>query len=724
MKYTKYTKIDQGIHLISQQVSDTRVVVNVTKPTNHILITDVSGSMSGQLQLIRTQLKNKLSTLMNPGDTITIIWFSGNGQAGVLKEAVEVKSLTTLSDLNTAIDRWLKPVGLTAFLKPLELAKEVISRLSSTRPNSVNSLIFLTDGYNNDCPWPAVISTLKTMENDLASATFVEYGYYADSKRLSEMAALIGGEKISCDGFDDWEPMFDKKISTGLFGGKKIEVSVDSDLYDFAYSVTPTGGIVSYFTDNGKVLVNEDIGTLYYFSTKPIGKESEDQPVTAMYAAAYVLSDRLMNDEAEKVIIALKDPYHYKMLCEAFGKQKLYSFKNAINECVADTAKRFPEGVKDIEPVDPNAYCTMDLINDLIEMENEFFPSHPDFNYNRIGLKRVTAVNESGEPEQVVAKFVETEPGKGHKLNALVWNEHRANLSVLCKINGTVQLPENEYGITEVPSFKYRSYTLIKDGILNVTKLPVNYTESLYNLLLHRKINAEIQQETYIILDLGSLPLVNKSMVSNCSANDLAIAEWELLKIQGRKKVYDYYRKSLFPKESTSYADTYGKEAADWLQQNGITDYNGFSPKTTAAESTDFYMSVNLFTKVKGLSSLPKVEDVVSKMQKGIPLKASEWLLSTAIEEYNSQLQAPIFTTLSSEDQTKMLQVFITTRSNDLNKVRRKILKDIARTKFSLILSKKWFKEFKSFDENTLNLILDGFSLNFTFDLTEKAELI
>ena len=51
-------------------------------------------------------------------------------------------------------------------------------------------------------------------------------------------------------------------------------------------------------------------------------------------------------------------------------------------------------------------------------------------------------------------------------------------------------------------------------------------------------------------------------------------------------------------------------ECAAWLKEIGITDYNGFAPLTDTEESTDFYMSVNLATKIKGLSSLPKVEDV------------------------------------------------------------------------------------------------------------------
>jgi hypothetical protein len=59
-----------------------------------------------------------------------------------------------------------------------------------------------------------------------------------------------------------------------------------------------------------------------------------------------------------------------------------------------------------------------------------------------------------------------------------------------------------------------------------------------------------------------------------------------------------------------------------------------------------------------------------------------------------------------------------------LNKKRRNILQEIAQIKFSLILSKKWFTEFKSFDENKLAVNFDGQDLDFTFDLSEKEEKI
>lgn len=761
-----FVKLDENYYLISQEVNST-ATVEAAKKTNHIFVVDVSGSMSSDLPLIRTQLKNKLSNLMKEGDTISIVWFSGNRDAGILKEEVEVKSLKTLTDLHDAIDRWLRPIGLTAFQKPLELTKDLIERIKKNRPDSVFSMIFLTDGCNNDCPWNEVIKTLKSLENDIAASTFVEYGYYADTRALTQMASVLGGEKISCDGFDDFEPMFDAKISSSIYGGKKIAVDVtDKYLYDFAFSVT-NGSVLLYNIQDGKIMVGSDVKKIHFFSPKAVGIDAPianivaDSPDTALYAAIYVLADKLMNDDAERVFYALGDNYYYKMLANAFGKQKLNAFKTAIKECVADVSKRYPNGFAKIEKVDDNTYCLMNLIEDLGNAEScLFYPNHPDFKYNRIGRKRVnaagiltetekqrlaeaknfeeaTAIMKELEEKKIEAKFINTEPDKGYPLTDLVWNEKRANLSIRIYINGEVVLPKNKFGIDKVASFKYKTFTIIKDGLVNVEKLPVSYSEELEDLLKKNGVgygissfksaidadNAALNSK-YIVIDLNSIPVINRGMVKSISANALAKQEWELVKIQGKKKVFDYFRKSLFPKESKSFIDMLGQEAADWLKEIGITDYNGFAPKVVEEESTDFYLSVNLETKIKGLSSLPKVEDVLTKIKDNKPLKISEWVMVDTIKKYIAQTESDLYKSLSDEQQKGVLKTYITTNSDILNVRKRKIMQEIAQIKFALILSKKWFTEFKSFDENKLSLKLDDQDLDFTFDMCEKEEKI
>ena len=758
----KHVKLDENYFLASQEVNS-NVTVEVTKKTNHIFVVDVSGSMSYELPQIRTQLKNKLSNIMKEGDTISIVWFSGSRDAGILKEEVEVKSLKTLSDLNDAIDKWLRPVGLTAFLKPLQLVKELVGRIKKNRPEGVFSMIFLTDGYNNDCPWNEVTKALKDLETDVVSSTFVEYGYYADSRRLTEMASILGGEKISCDGFDDFEPMFDAKISTSARGGKKTLVEItDKFLYDFAFSVSQDGSVLLYNIVDGKIMVGSDVKDVHFFSPKALGAESlphypkQESLDAAMYAAIYVLSDKLLNDDAEKIFYALGDNFYYKMLANAFGKQKLNAFKTAIKECVADVSKRFPDGIAKIQKVDDNAYCFMNLMGDLGNIEGcLFYSNHPDFVYNRIGRKKIAVastltdadktrlaeaknVEEASkilkelEEQKVDVKFVNTNPDRGYPLTDLVWNEERANLSIRIYIEGEVVLPTNKFKIDKVASFKYNTFTLVKDGIVNVQKLPVSYNNELIETLQNNNVKYLVsgvqvgtdKSDLRVVIDLASLPIVNRGMVKAVSANELAKQEWELVKLQGDKKVYDYYKKSLFPKTSKSFVEMLGQEAADWLKEIGVTDFNGFAPKVTSAESTDFYMSVNLATKIKGLSSLPKVEDVVAKIKLGAPLKLNEWVMSDAIKKYLAQTQSDMYLSLSEEQRSGVLKTYLETKSGILNKQRRKILQEIAQIKFSLILSKRWFTEFKSFEENKLSLKLDGQDLEFTFDLSEKEEKI
>jgi len=737
----KHVKIDENYFLTTQEINS-EVTVEVAKKTNHIFVVDVSYSMYYDLPKIKTQLKNKLSNVMRDGDTISIVWFSGSRDCGILKEEVEVKSLKTLSDLNDAIDRWLRPVGCTAFGPPLELVHDIIGRISANRPDSIFSMIFLTDGYNNDCPWNQVIDGLKVLETELAAATFVEYGYYADTRRITEMASIVGGEKVSTSDFDEFEPVFDAKISSEIMGGKKTIVYIpDAHLYDFAFSVGTDGSVLLYNIGDGEILVNQSVKEIHYFAPTAVGEEHA--PLTSLYAAIYVLSDKLLNEDAEKIFYALGDNHYYKMLVNAFGKQKLNTFKTAIKECIVDNAKRFPEGQATILPVPDDAYCLMNLIEDLSNTEGcVFFPNHDEFNYKRVGAKRVqrgedlsaadkkrlaeakdvaeiTKITEELKEKNVRVDFKASNPDKGYALTDLVWNSERANLSVRIRIDGEAILPENKFDINKVASYKYKTFTIIKDGIVNIKKLPVLWVPELQNILVKNGVGFTMDEGTCII-DLTSIPLVNRGMVKAISAEALAEKEWQFKKLQGDKKVYDYFRKELFPKTSKSFVELLGQEAADWLKTVGITDYNGYNPLTDKGETSDSYMSVNLATKIKGLSGLPKVVDVQKKLESGAPLKVNEYVMADALRKYNAQMESDIYLSLGEEQQRGVLKTYLETKSDILNKQRRKVLQEIAEIKFALILSKKWFTEFKSFDENVLNLTLDGQELTFTFDLNEK----
>jgi Mg-chelatase subunit ChlD len=753
-------KFNESFFLTVKEVSpEDKAKKPKSVPTNFIFIVDVSGSMSGEIDLIRKQLKNKLPNLIKEGDTITIIWFSGRSDSGVLKEEIEVRSLKNLQEVNSAIDKFLRPIGATAFQPPLELALESIKRIEKNRPGTVFSLIFLTDGYNNDCSWDGVISSLKKLDGKLAASTFVEYGYYADSRRISEMAELVGGEKVEAQRFDDYDVIFENKLQKTYTSSKKIVVDAPTDRkYDFAFTAD-NDEIILYSISDDQVQVPADTKSLYFFTTKSKGKfiEVETQTIgisselqRQIYAALYVLSDKLQTESVEEVFKVLGDKHLYTMFTNAYGKEKLMAFKTMVKEAITKESKRFVAGYSKNLVADENAYCVMNFIDDLTEDDNALiYPGHEDFNYKRIGAKKVSAAGLLTEEQKekiatttnvedlkaLVAgidatdlKFEYNDKNKGYAISNLVWSSERANLSVNLTIDGYVNLPENKFGITKVQTHVYRNYTIIKDGILNMQRLPISMSESTFTKFKAQGlVTGTYSPDQIYVVDYSSLPVVNKTMVKNISAKILAEKEYELLQLKALEKVYKYYEGVHFPKVSKGILEQYGAEAETWLRELGITD-GGFNPKTTTEKGKDVYMAVELKTKISLHSTIPTVEKTLNRIdevndpknKKSKPLNPVEELMKIAVDDYKTQTTTPLYLSLDEATKTKALETWLKNAKLAVRKKRRALLQEIAQIKFSLILSKKWFIELPSFDVDTFNHKINGKDLTFKFEMTEE----
>lgn len=728
-------------------------------PTNFIFVVDVSGSMYGEIDLIRKQLKNKLPNLVRENDTVSIIWFSGREDSGILKEAVEVKSLKNLQDLNNAIDKFLRPLGATAFKKPLDLAQDVIKRVEKDRPDSVFSLIFLTDGYNNDCPWDSVIASLKKLDGKLAASTFVEYGYYADSRRISEMAELVGGEKVEAQRFDDYDVIFENKLQKTYSTSKKIVVEAPANRkYDFAFTAD-NDEIILYLVTDDQVQVPANTKEVMFFTTKvkgmfiegdAVATQRNDDHLKLLYAALYVLSDKLQTESVEELFKVLGDKNLYNAFNKAYGKEKLMAFKTMVKEAVVNNSKRFVDGRSNNLVADENAYCVMNFIDDLTADENALlYPGHEDFNYKRIGAKKVqkAGVLTEEQKEQIASassvddlknlvsglnatelKFEYNDKNKGYEISNLVWSSERANLSVNLNIDGYVELPTNKFGIKKIDTNVFRNYTIIKDGILNMQRLPVSLSEKTFKKFKSEGlVTGSYDKNQIYVVDFSELPVVNKKMVKNISAKALAEKEYELLQLKALEKVYKYYEAEVTPKVSEGILQKYGSEAEAWLRELGITD-GGFNPKVVSEKGKDVYMAVELNTKISLHSTIPTVEKVLNRIdevndpknKKAKALNPVEELMKVAVDDYKTQTSSKIFLKMNEAAQKDALKTWLKDAKLTVRKRRRQLLQEIAQIKFSLILSKKWFIELPSFDNDTITHKINDKELTFKFEMIEK----
>jgi len=172
-----YWTLNSNLHLVRQTFDKTQIEhKKVEANTNHVFIIDCSGSMYYELTTIRKDLYNKISTVMKPDDSITIIWFSGANQYGVILEDYSLKSDISLNKVRELIERWLTPKGLTTFKGPFEEAKRVVGRVLQSKPNCVHSLFFLTDGYDNQSSTSEILKAVTEIKEDISTSTIVEYG--------------------------------------------------------------------------------------------------------------------------------------------------------------------------------------------------------------------------------------------------------------------------------------------------------------------------------------------------------------------------------------------------------------------------------------------------------------------------------------------------------------------------------------------------------------------
>lgn len=745
-------------------------------PTNHIAIIDCSGSMYGELPRIREQLKKRLPKLLKAEDTFSLIWFSGRGQFGTLLEAEPVATLTDLAAVNQAIDRWLQPQGLTGFKEPLEEVTRLVARVGKKTGGNPFALFFLSDGCDNQWGRADILKAVEKAAGVVAQATFVEYGYYADRPLLTAMAEKAGGQMIHAQDFDAYVPTLENALQKRSSGAPRVEVKVDGDAVRGFVWTAQDGDLVTYAIDGGTVKVPENTGAFWYLSPTVVGQKGPDltssfkdagnpnkdnmglAALPAAYAAISLFSTRMAPEVVLPFLKATGDVAFIDQFGGLFGKQKYSEFMDAAKAAVFDSKKRLTKGYDPKKVPAEDAFTVLDVLKLLqSDDENRVLLDDKRFKYSRIGRGRVDAATVLTADEQAkvaaltaeLAKagknakkaseitaqitaitnkpepltFVADPAPEGYAVSSLTYNEEKPNVSMLVRKTGTVDIsaagaPSGLPG--KFPTFVFRNYAIVKDGLVNVSVLPVKLSQKTLETLFDAAAQGRLPENVAIggedgvmLLNLGLLPVINRQMVKATSAKALFEAEWALLKTQAAQKVYNTLLKDLAgTKKSEGFVEKYGQEAADWLKAQGFTDYSGFSPKSVQAESTDVYTAKELSVSVKGFSAIPSLNDFKKQAAKG-KFTPSASLMEAAYKDAEAFLA-----TADGKDQAKA-EAWLKAKVKALDVERRQRIAAKAQAVFCVIVGQVWFSEFSSLDENAMTLTIDGQKLDCKVEMKE-----
>lgn len=740
---TRFVSLTPTLHLLEQMVPKPNEASGampvLEQPTNHIFEYDRSGSMHYSLHQLGEDIIERYSKT-KVGDTVSLGWFASPGDfrfvikgfriTGDLKD-FEVFAKTVRANIDSR--------GTTCFSEILGETKQVVADLMAF--SNRFSLVFFTDGHpvvpNYTREVADIRKAIEAVKGQLTSVLLVGYGNYYNRQLLSEMAEWFGGSLIHAHDL----PQFNLQMADFLGGVEdlepRIEVVLENKdlLHGLVFSVQERN-VVVLEPQNGRVTFTPykaKENFLYTLSTtRPLeGHEIQlsDNEVTsggraeaivkAVYAAALLMSQRCKVNTALDFLAKTGDVAAIDALVNAYTNAEYGRAEEILAASISGPAKRFAKGRTPNYLPDPNAFCMLDLI-DLLKKDDSarIWPRHETFEYNRITAQR--------EKLEDTLKFTHISDDLQVPLEGLVWNEKMLNLSMRVQIPGTINLPTDkakQFGLAETyPTFIWRAYTLIKDGFLNIDTLPVTVNETTFLLLQLKgvidaaeKWNAKGDQP--VLLNLTAIPVMNraigegkdKSAVKLCR---MTFRECELEAIQKVLKARLGEISEFAPRPKSHLTP----EAEAWLEAIGVTT-NGFNPREGSTVKTgDFYMAKEFEIKVKGLSSLPKVSEVVAKevkiseaKKKGTG-KVPEFTLRENLIKEGMKITAALLDPSIVIEKVKIENQLATVKA-ELFTIRRQLRE----TMFSIILGNHWFDELTSREESTLEV--DG--QTFTISLRE-----
>lgn len=711
----KYLRVKEDLFLVEQPVPSTpETTKTVPENVNHLWIYDRSWSMSYELKQLASDIVARAKEIP-VGDTITLGWFSSEGQRNFILKGFKISADSDWKVLEKAVMSNNSPVGLTCFSEILQDSKQVVEDLSVF--SDAFALTFFSDGYpvvsNYSKEIDSIFSAIEAIEGKVAASLMVGYGDYYNKELMAQMAETFGGSLAHCSQLSEFSVSLDAFVKQTQELAPKIEIQLETDTKqdDLVFTVRDGNVAVHAATSENTVKVSPkkrgDLSVFVLSNNVPSGATEvtlteevvgrttkKESLVQGAYAAAFLLTQKTQTGLALEVLGKLGDVALIDSVSNAFTNADYGKSENKLKTAVfSPKGGRLTKGFNQSHLPKEDAFCLVDAMNLLMsDPEAYFFPYHKDFSYKRIGQK--SEVRE-GYPEFTREEFPKC------PMNSLTWNSKRLNLSVLARIKGTVKLPEGheKVGLSEnYPTFVWRNFTIVKDGFLNATTLPITASAETIEKLEQEGLVVKTSTDfdsPVTTLDLTRVPVMNREMAkTRTSATELCKKAFEETRLKGIVKALNSVKKEL--DDGSTEGTVFNEEQQEFLVESGFRKDGSFSPPVDKVEPVDKYFAKEFNIKIKGYSSLPSLKDVRKKVEANKSQTATGALVKEGLDLYQKSV--------SDSDSVKTK---LSTIDDLLSRTKAELfdVRDyIQTTKFAVILGKQWFDEFSSRNENEIEV--------------------
>lgn len=665
---------------------------------HHIHVLDRSGSMTCDINELIDGVQATID-IVDENDLITIIWFSGEGQCRTI-----IKGAKKSEQLKSVVNSLRSTIGMTSFLGPLDEINTIIEEIGSLAKVSVN---FFTDGnpqnYESD-----ILKKIAIISPKIVALNTIGYGNYYNQDLLKKMASAseFGSFVHSSDlaGFADIFSHNYEKIN----GVKAESLLVDSlGSASIMYSTRKFSKMSGRQLQLSKidsqknqiVLFGDDSSDfLFEYNGSKVDSASiekairKDTVAATLYTMAARLYSQNARDESLEILAELGDKPLIDSHFKSFSYAERAVHQELLDSAATSTKGRNPGSAPENYIPAEDAFCLLDLLNILDKTGCKYYPLSKNVSgYKRIGREISEGYNTfKANDEEVSTDF-----------SKLTWNKEQLNLSIQFSIKGIVKLNPNaakNVGLPEsIESARFKNYTIVKDGALNITSIEVEIPESARESVLSSVKYTVLEKDGRYVIDLSSIPIINKTYASkSITIKDIYDITIKVTDLEAKQKVVNYFIDQF---EDTAAGAKVGKFASYTVDQikvleehglNSSLNYSGIDRKVESAEDSDYYEARVMKFTLAGFSSLPAVKEVKEKMGNGKPLSGA----SLAIQVHLEALE-PLFTDTKKATLAKFLEIKKEV-AEELYVLRNKM----AGIKLAKVLTGGWFEGIETDSKN------------------------
>lgn len=691
---------------------------------HHIHIADRSGSMSWEINNLIDNIQHAINH-SDENDLNTIGWFSGPGEF-----RVPLKAAKKFDEMGEVLNSLRSTISTTCFSDILKEIDIVLKELNYIN-KPVNITLF-TDG-NPVVPWSIneekrrifmeIEEMKKILGNNLVSFNTIGYGNYYDKNLLTDIADMTQyGTFFHSTNINQYLEYFrlnHEKIKENIF--EPITISGKDDIIylnrKFTKLTTKNMKLDTLDKEKNQFFIIMDKENEFIFNNELINVNNiktlarETTINNFMYAYAYNMYYNGKYKNSLNMLSILKD----KKLIDSHFSSFTYDERNEhiqwLKSAVFNTSSRFVAGQISTNYIPTrDALCVMDIIKELKKIDAIWVPFHKDLEeYKRIGVKI----------EDTYDMFVQNNEEIRGDFTDIIFNKETLNMSLRVEIPGYITINPKQAQKVNLPSkfecIKYRNYTLIKDGNLNMKKImclvPID-KENILNKFLNpqfpllstnNKIEI-IENKEYVrmIIDLIKYPIINQMYVDeSVDIENIFDINEKILNYECVQKIINYYLKGMADKTYLKKEGVYkklNKDQIELLQEYGISKecvYGGIGGEKKLTGDSYIVRIIKFY--FAGISDLPPMEDMFERINTGKKLTTSMEILH---ENHNIFCNLADDKKIDLKMKNKEVKMWLQDELKHV-KGRLNILRDkIAIIKMALVLTGNWFENLSVDNKN------------------------